>query len=247
MRGAFKMPPEVQSEMNTQTVHQVLSRTGWLSSQPLGFQARFLEASEIRSLPPNSTVYGLDDPPGGVYGIADGFVDVLAAPGPFSARLVHVASAGWWVGEAAAATLTTRRVELRSRTQITVAYIAAWKLDRMAECDPTIWRNLASLTVRHLDSAMLYAASFASADLKLRVLVTLMRIIGPALDRGGSMELPIGQAELAELTGLSRNTITRLLSKLSDDGYLKRNYGSVTVNVNRLKSILHTASPSNPL
>lgn len=245
MRCAFKMPSEVQSEMNTQAAHQILSSTGWLSSQPLGFQVRFLEASEIRSLPANSTVYGLDDPPGGVYGIVDGFVDVLAAPGPFSTRLVHVASAGWWVGEAAAVTFTTRRVELRSRTQITVAYIAARKLDRMAECDPTIWRNLASLTVRHLDSAMLYAASFASTDLKLRVLMTLMRTIGPALDRGGSMELPIGQAELAELTGLSRNTMTRLLSKLSDEGYLRRNYGSVTVNVSRLRALVNTASPLN--
>jgi DNA-binding MarR family transcriptional regulator len=94
---------------------------------------------------------------------------------------------------------------------------------------------------------MLYAASFASADLKLRLLMAFMRIIGPAMDLRGSLNLPLGQVELAELTGLSRNTISRLLSKLSDDGCVERHYGSVTVNVNRLKSLADTASPMNPV
>jgi CRP-like cAMP-binding protein len=241
------MHAEVQSMMTPPKAYEALSQIGWLGTLPENTRRSLLGACELRHVPANSTLYGLDDPPGGIYGIADGFVDVLAAPGPFQMRLVHVASAGWWVGEAAAASRSGRRVELRTRTDVTAAYIAARKLERLADQDPSIWRDIAALTVRHLDTTMLYAASFASADLRLRLLMALMRIIGPAMDLGGSLNLPLGQAELAELTGLSRNTISRLLSKLSDDGCVDRHYGSVTVNLNRLKSLADTASPMNPV
>ena len=223
--------------------HEVLTRSGWLSTLPERKRRTLLGASETRLISAGSTLYGVEDPPGGIYGIADGFVDVLAAPGPFQMRLVHVAGAGWWTGEAAVASRSGRRVELRARTDVTAAYIAAPSLERLAHQDPSIWRDIAALTVRHLDTTMLYAAAFASADLKLRLLVTLMRIVGPATDQGGSVHLPLGQSELAELTGLSRNTISRLLASLSDDLCVERHYGSITVNLNLLQSLLARHCP----
>lgn len=196
-----------------------------------------LDASELRQVDANSTLYGLEDPPGGIYGIAEGFVDVLAAPGPFPMRLVHVASVGWWAGEAAAVTRSGRRVELKTRTNVTAAYISARNLERIARQNPVLWRDIATLTVSHLDTTMLYAASFASSDLKLRLLMTLARIIGPSIDLNNSLTLPLGQSDLAELTGLSRNTVSRLLSKLSQQRCVERHYGSITVDVNRLKAL----------
>jgi CRP/FNR family transcriptional regulator, cyclic AMP receptor protein len=240
------MHTEVQSMIAPSKAHEALSRIGWLSTLPKNTRNSLLGACEMRSLAANSMLYGLDDPSGGIYGIADGFVDVLAAPGPFQMRLVHVASVGWWAGESAAASRTARRVELRTRTDVTAAYIGARHLDRLAEQDPAIWRDIATLTVRHLDTAMLYAAAFASPDLKLRLLMALVRSIGPLMDFGGSFSLPLGQAELAELAGLSRNTISRLLASLSDEGFVKRNYGSITVDVDRLKSLVDAAAPRYP-
>jgi CRP/FNR family transcriptional regulator, cyclic AMP receptor protein len=241
------MHTEVQSMMTPPKAYEALSQIGWLGTLPENTRRSLLGASELRHVPANSTLYGLEDPPGGIYGIANGFVDVLAAPGPFQMRLVHVASAGWWVGEAATASRSGRRVELRTRTNVTAAYLEARNLERLAGQDPAIWRHIAALTVRHLDTTMLYAASFASTDLRLRLLTALARIVGPAMELGGSCSLPLGQAELAELTGLSRNSISRLLSKLSDDGCVERHYGSVTVNVNCLKSLADNVSPMNPV
>ncbi len=224
---------------------EALLRIGWLGSLSENTGKILLDAAELRHVPTNSTLYGLEDPPGGIYGIADGFVDVLAAPGPFPMRLVHVASVGWWVGEAAAVSRTARRVELTTRTNVTAAYVSARNLERLAGQDPDIWRDIAALTVRHLDTTMLYAASFASTNLKLRLLMTLARIIGPSIDLSGSLTLPIGQSDLAELTGLSRNTISRLLSKLCQQGCVERHYGSITVDVNRLKTLVNSSSTRN--
>lgn len=229
--------------MTTQPMaHEALLRIGWLSSLSAKSRRSLLDASELRHVPANSTLYSLEDPPGGIYGIADGFVDVLAAPGPFPMRLVHVASVGWWVGEAAAVSRSGRRVELTTRTNVTATYVSATNLERLAGQDPVIWRDIAALTVRHLDTTMLYAASFASTDLKLRLLMTLARIIGPSIDLSSSLTLPIGQSDLAELTGLSRNTVSRLLSRLSQQRCVERHYGSITIDVNRLKALVHSST-----
>lgn len=225
--------------------HEALFRIGWLGSLSETTRRTMLNASELRHVPANSTLYGLEDPPGGIYGIADGFVDVLAAPGPFPMRLVHVASVGWWVGEAAAVTRSGRRVELKTRTNVTVAYLSARNLERLAGQDPLLWRDIAALTVRHLDTTMLYAASFASTDLMLRLLMTFARVIGPSIDLSSSLTVPIGQSDLAELTGLSRNTISRLLSALSQQGCVETHYRSITVDVNRLKALVHSCSTRN--
>lgn len=85
---------------------------------------------------------------------------------------------------------------------------------------------------------MLYAASFASTDLVLRLLMALMRTIGPSIELGGTFSLPMGQADLAELTGLSRNTVSRLLAKLSDEGCVERHYASLNVNASCLKKLI---------
>jgi CRP/FNR family cyclic AMP-dependent transcriptional regulator len=218
---------------------EILLRIGWLSTLPKHVQTSLLDVSEVRSFPEKTLLYGLEYPPGGLYGISEGFVDVLAAPGPFQMRLVHVAGAGWWTGEAAVVSRSGRRAELRTRTNVTAIYIGATSIEALSKRDPTTWRQIAALTVRHLDLTMLYAASFASTDLMLRLLMALMRTIGPGIELGGTFKLPLGQADLAELTGLSRNTVSRLLAKLSEKGCVDRHYASLTVNASRLKELVH--------
>lgn len=238
MTACYRMHSQVQSFSDWVMTFEVLSRVGWLSSLSVSTRKRLLAVAELRRVPAGSTLYRVEDPPGGIYGIAAGFVDVLAAPGPFQMRLVHVASVGWWVGEAAAVSQSERRVELKTRTAVAAAYISAQGLERLALHDPSLWRDIAALTVRHLDTTMLYAASFASADLKLRLLVTLMRIVGPASELRSSLDFPVTQSDIAELTGLSRNTVSRLLGRLAEDRIIERNYRSITINVSRLKVVL---------
>ena len=223
-----------------------LSRIGWLGSLSADTRKSLMAVAELRRVPSDSTLYRMEDPPGGLYGVAAGFVDVLAAPGPFQIRLVHVAGSGWWTGEAAAASRSGRRVELKARTDVTAAYIAASSLERLASKDPSIWRAIAAPTVRHLDLTMLYAASFASTDLMLRLLMALMRTIGPSLELGRTFTLPLGQADLAELTGLSRNTVSRLLAKLSAEGCVERHYASLTVNASLLQDLVHARLSTSP-
>ena len=92
--------------------HRLMTSVGWLSGQPPASQARLLAASEMRTIPAREVIYAIDDPPGGLYGIADGYANVLIASGPFPPRLVHVGGPGWWVGEVALAGMTPLAITL---------------------------------------------------------------------------------------------------------------------------------------
>jgi CRP-like cAMP-binding protein len=188
-------------------------------------------------VPAGAVLCALDDEPGGLYGIADGIVVVLVAPGPFLPRLVHIGLPGWWVGEAAAATRTRRRAEIRARTDVTVLHLPAAALERLTAAEPRIWAHVAALTVDHLDAALIFAAALASDDLGLWVLGLLDRIVGRwAEDQ--VVDLPLGQAELAERAGLSRSTMIRVLAVLEGQGCIRRGYRSVVVDVRRIRKEL---------
>ena len=77
----------------------VLARRGWLSRQPKDFRDRFLAAAEFQTAAAGASIYALGDPPGGLYGLAAGYIDVLIAPGPLPPMLAHVAGPGWWIGD----------------------------------------------------------------------------------------------------------------------------------------------------
>jgi CRP-like cAMP-binding protein len=223
--------------MSPQRAHDALSRIGWLSTRPPEVRERILAASVSRAFPAGTMLYALDDEPGGLSGIAEGVVGVLIAPGPFAPRLVHFGRPGWWVGEAAAATRTRRRAEVWARTDVTAVHLPAAALGRLTAADPGLWAHIAALTVDHLDRALSFAAAVACDDLELRVLGLLDQIVGPWTE-DEEVDLPIGQAELAELAGVSRSTMIRVLALLEAQGCIRRGYRSVIVDVRRVRKEL---------
>lgn len=207
-----------------------MTSVGWLARQPAPFQERLLAASELHTVAVGEVLYAIDDAPGGLYGVADGYINVLIASGPFPPRLVHVGGPGWWVGEVALAGMTPRRAELNARTPLEVLFVSASALDQIVAEDPECWRRLATLTVQHLDMAFELMISLGSPDLGLRLATTLRRLAGPARKHERVVELPVNQEELGEITGLSRNTVGRALAVLVKSGCVEKRYGGVAVN-----------------
>ena len=216
----------------------VLSRVGWLAAQSPDFRERVLEACDFRRIPAGTAIYALGDAPGGLYGLAAGLVDVLIAPGPFTPMLAHIAMPGWWVGEAALVTQTRRRAELTARTEVDLMHIPDSRIEGIAADDPSTWRRLAELTVHHLDMALSLAGCLASRDLRLRLLVTLHRLVAHAAHANRVIELPVSQRELGELTALSRNKIGRLLAQLEAEKLVSHRYGRLVVCPDRLRAAL---------
>jgi len=75
----------------------------------------------------------------------------------------------------------------------------------------------------------------------LRLAATLARLAGAADGGTEVIELPVSQTELAELAGLSRNTVGRILPRLQDAGCVETRYRRLVVDPARLRTLLERA------
>ncbi len=179
-------------------------------------------------------MYSLGDPPAGLYGVCDGFLDVLIAPQSDTPILVHVARAGWWAGDAALISGTERRTGLIARTEVTIAYIPGEAMLQICREDAEGWRKVAALTVSMFDHALSLVAAGRLANPEERVRAALRRLVGEGqlYGIGGGDEpvsFPIAQSELAELAALSRNAAGPALLRLERAGAISRAYRRITV------------------
>ncbi|WP_226627698.1 Crp/Fnr family transcriptional regulator [Alloyangia pacifica] len=212
---------------------------GWLAAQPEPFRKAWMEVAEFRGIARGDRLYSLGDPPGGVYGIAEGFADVLVASGYEAPVLGHIARPGWWVGEGAAVTGTPRRVEIRARTDLRVCYVSLQRLEDLEEVFPNMWRFLGQLTVLHLDNALMYAASLLKGDARTKIASTLVRLAGPEMLFDAEISIPCSQQDLGEMAGLSRNSVGPAFRGLERDGLIWRGrYGLIHFNPMRLSKVM---------
>lgn len=206
------------------------SELGWLSRQPSTFRDRVLARCELRTYESGDSLYGLDDPPGGIFGLTAGFVDVLLASNHSPPFLAFVGRAGWWVGEAAAITGTPRRAQIHARTKAQVLYLPALQLEGLGAEDPSAWRCFARLTVSHMDNALMLASTLAHGDPRNKVLATLHRLAGAMGEYDEWIDLPCTQSEIAEMAGLTRNSVGPAMRCLTGEGLVQASRGFVRYN-----------------
>ncbi len=215
-----------------------IAALGWLSRQPGAFRDRLLRRCDLRAYAVGDSLYGLDDPPGGIFGLVDGFVDVVLGFGPFTPFLAYIGRPGWWVGEAAAVTGTPRRAEVHARTAVQALYLPADQLAKLTTEDPEAWRSLAQLSVDHLDNALLLASTLNHGGVREKVLATLWRLSGAERETDGPIDLPCMQSEIAEMSGLSRNSVGPAMRRLTREGLIEAERGRIRYNPVRIREAL---------
>ena len=216
-----------------------VSDVGWLSRQPLEFREALLDRCVLRTYALGESLFGLDDPPGGVYGVAEGFVDALIASSVGPPFLGFIGSAGWWVGEAAAITRTHHRAELRPRSATQAYYLSLTKFQELTPADPRAFPSFSELTITHMDNAFMLASALAAPDTGSRVVATLYRLAGAFREIDDQFELPCRQSEIAEMAGMSRNTAGPVLRDLASGGLIQIGRNLIRYNPVRLRGALN--------
>lgn len=224
--------------MTPAEARKVATEHGWLARQDAAFRARLLDAAKLLRFAPGDLLAGLDDPPGGLWCVVEGYVAAVVAPGPFPPMLVAFGGPGWWFGEMAFITGTPRRVDLRARVEVAALMVPSRVLERIAADDALIWKRLAAISIGHFDHALAHVACLRADNGLLKVAVSLLLVAGPTAERLDAIDVPIRQDELGEIVGLSRNRIGRILAELEREAAAVAGYRRVTVRPAQLRRVI---------
>ena len=221
--------PEIRTEAEAKAQ---LQRIGWLSQMPEPFRQNLLGRCRLQKVAAGERVYGLDDPPGGIYGVASGSVSMALAPQERGPYFGHLMGPGSWFGLAAAMHKQSRVMGVTATRASALLLLPMAEFDALVSESPASWRFFTALALMNTSIAMGAADDLLIRDTARRCIATLLRLAG--LRNSASMTLPLSevdvtQEELAYLSNLSRNATGLLLRKLQKRGFIELAYKSIRI------------------
>jgi CRP/FNR family cyclic AMP-dependent transcriptional regulator len=205
----------------------LLRRVTWLAQTPPKFQDQLLSRADLLRLKKGDLVYEVGDDATGLFGVAEGHVEVHAPRAGVDATLSFVGGPGFWFGDIAAFTGQPRRVGIVARTDCRLLRVPRAQIVRLAETDPEVWRSFALLLARNYAKAMGIIHALKQSDPARRVAAMLAVLVED--NAAGVTIAPASQWDIGELAHLGRSKVNASLKALESRGLIRRRYRSIEV------------------
>ena len=163
----------------------------------------------------------------GLFGVAEGHVEVHAPRAGVEATLSFVGGPGFWFGDIAAFTGQPRRVGIVARTDCRLLRVPRAQIVRLAEADPEVWRSFSLLLARNYAKAMGIIHALKQRDPARRVAAILVVVVED--NAAGVTTAPASQWDIGELAHLGRSKVNASLKALESRGLIRRRYRSIEV------------------
>lgn len=196
----------------------------WLSGLPAARREALLGAVVTRRLADGERVYSIGDAPDALYGIVGGSVKMLNYPLD-GRQLVNVMMGpGDWFGELSILDGGPRVHDAVAvgATRLAVVPVARWRA--LAAMSPGHTLDLAVLMGMRLRRAVTAMNELAVHSGEYRLAATLLRLLPAA-----PAELRVSQEDLADLAGMSRQRVNRLLRRFEGEGLVALGYAHIAV------------------
>lgn len=217
MSGAFEAIPPKDAPPSLAP----LDRVGWLAGEGEAFRDWAARAGRWRRCDAGQFVYHAGDRADGLYGLAEGALELtfpLVADEPVT---LYRAEVGFWIGDNAELSDTPRLVGIVSAVESRVFHIPGRAVVRLLAERPEHWRTFHRLAARNMDNALRMLSEVLALTVRARVCRRLL-----VLAQGGG-DVQIVQTDLAMLVGVTRSTLRRVLASLAEEGGIERRYGVV--------------------
>ncbi|NBB71669.1 MAG: helix-turn-helix domain-containing protein [Alphaproteobacteria bacterium] len=210
----------------------VLLERGWLAEQPRRLQEEVLARGRIRRYGRGDVVFRRGDPAGGLYGVVDGSVLHRFPTADHDSYVADGGSAGSWFGEPSLSGRRPRTVTVVSKATTVLLHLSLGSFDDLVAREPAHWRSFAALACRHHEHLLRLLAERRPAPPRRRLAARLLGLLDEPVSAraGGGRKLTLTQSELADMTGVSRHTVNRVLSEFAAEGVLAAAYGRIVVH-----------------
>ena len=209
-----------------------LAKHGWLSFTPAGFQKDVLARIQTREFRKGEAVYRAGDPPGGLWVVIEGAVELELPPPDTAPHFVHLAAPGFWFGEWPLIWDKPRRLTVIATQPSTLATLPLSECRAMLEADPSAWRWIALLSTMSTDLSAGILSDLLLRDPVKRTAAVLLRVAGVRSHvyvSASPFPIHLSQERLAHLVNLSRNSVIPILHDFVRLGFIELSYGSIIV------------------
>lgn len=200
-----------------------LGTHGWLASEHADFKQWVARSAQWRTYEPGQFVYFFGDTPDGIYGLASGAIEVtfpLIAEEPV---VLHRAQVGFWIGDTAELSGTTRILSLMAATQVQMLHVPSKAIRDLLENNPKYWQSFYRLATINTNIAVGLLAEALSLSLRARVCRRLLQLTELTPD------VAVTQDDLAKMLGVYRSTVRPILNHLTESGAIRLGYRQISV------------------
>lgn len=211
------------------TLNDLLACSSWLTSLAPGLRARVESETMARACPAGGLVCRRGERVDHWVGVIDGLVKMANVSADGKPTSFTGIGTGGWFGEGSLLKDEPRRYDIVALRDSLIAYVP--RATFMALLDHSVPFNRFLLT--QLNERLGQFIAMVEHDRLLgpdaRLARCLAGLFNPVLYPNVGASLPIAQEELGQLVGLSRQRVNQALKVLERAGFLRIDYGGVTV------------------
>jgi CRP-like cAMP-binding protein len=206
----------------------------WFSTLPAARREALLARARASTASAGARVYGLGDPPDGLWAVAEGEVRLVAYPAVGMESVAMILGPGAWFGELSVIDGGPRPHDAVVVKPARLLHVGLAAVEQVAQAHPLLYRDLGVLICSRQRSALNFMAHSIAQPIGVRLARTLA---GAARSSGGA-ELHVRQEDLAAMIGVSRQTINKELKALERAGMVELAYGRIVVrDAQRLRTV----------
>ncbi|MBN8937972.1 MAG: Crp/Fnr family transcriptional regulator [Rhizobiales bacterium] len=198
----------------------------FFAAMPSDMTSRLLERAVTVKLDPGQVLFLAGDPGDGCYLIDDGLLKVELASESGIQRILALLRPGSVVGELSLLDGQPRSASVSALRAARLRFIPRLAFDELVARDAGIYRGMAVLLATRLRDTNLALATANFMAVKGRVAVALVALAeGFGQDVGSGrilIKVRLGQADIAAMAGVSRETASRMLNDWLRKGDISR-------------------------
>jgi CRP-like cAMP-binding protein len=210
----------------------LLKRGQWFGSLPPALQELILQRSVVRSYGRGEFLIREGEPGRGMFALLQGRTRHVRWVGEGEEVLLHVGEPGVWFGEYPLLSSQPSVGSVIADSDSRALFLPAAEFERIVDADPRYLRPFAALLAERFAFLYRYLAQahgLAPEEMlhtRLKGVIEMQRRDQPS---SGPADVTLSQTALANMVGVSRQTLSGLLARLEARGLIEVGYRKIRV------------------